>query len=225
MKSDFKPEELVSKGGRTYPVVGGRLRVAHEDNECLSIATELVEYQVLSHAAVKATVSSDKGLFSAYGCASVTKDERLADSLLELAETRAIARALRFSGYGVEFTGVEEIGSVEDSKSPYRAKPVPMSKEADFRNKEQGGSFAQNSSAPFAKEQGPALTKSTSATKQATFTPATRPQLHAIEKIATLNRWNPVECCRKILHSDVISLEALSKEQASEVIGRMKGAA
>jgi hypothetical protein len=42
--------------------------------------------------------------------ASASKDTRLIDSLLELAETRAIARALRFAGYGVEYTGIEEMG-------------------------------------------------------------------------------------------------------------------
>jgi hypothetical protein len=40
------------------------------------------------------------------------RDQRLADSLLELAETRSIARGLRFSGYGVEFTSAEEISHV-----------------------------------------------------------------------------------------------------------------
>jgi hypothetical protein len=33
----------------------------------------------------------------------------LANALVELAETRAIARALRFAGYGVEYTGFEEM--------------------------------------------------------------------------------------------------------------------
>jgi hypothetical protein len=34
----------------------------------------------------------------------------LSNAILELAETRAIARALRFAGYGVEYTGFEEVG-------------------------------------------------------------------------------------------------------------------
>jgi len=39
----------------------------------------------------------------------------LALSLLELAETRCIARALRFAGYGVEMTGAEEISHLLDN--------------------------------------------------------------------------------------------------------------
>jgi hypothetical protein len=41
----------------------------------------------------------------------------LADSLVELAETRAIARALRFGGIGVEYTGAEEVSHVVASES------------------------------------------------------------------------------------------------------------
>ncbi len=53
--------------------------------------------------------------------------------------------------------------------------------------------------------------------------PASRPQIHAIEKIATIKKWDPVECCRRILHSpDMTSLDQLNKDQASTVIGRMK---
>ena len=108
--SQFKPEELISKNGKKYPVVGGRLRVAHGENQALSITTDLIQFEPMSHATVKASVTTEKGVFSAYGAASASKDDRLVDSLLELAETRAIARALRFAGYGVEYTGVEEIG-------------------------------------------------------------------------------------------------------------------
>jgi hypothetical protein len=38
---------------------------------------------------------------------------------LELAETRAIARALRFAGYGVEYTGFEEMPG-DDEPAPQK---------------------------------------------------------------------------------------------------------
>ena len=41
--------------------------------------------------------------------ASVQRDEKIAPAILELAETRAIARALRFAGYGVEYCSAEEV--------------------------------------------------------------------------------------------------------------------
>ncbi len=198
--SPFKPEELISKNGKTYPVVGGRLRIAHEDNDNLSIITDLVQFEPMSHASVRATITTIKGTYSAYGVASVQKDERLVDSLLELAETRAIARALRFSGYGVEYTGVEEIPENQSQPFGQRSQEVPPSQKRESRQWPED--------------------------KTQEFVPATRPQIHAIEKIATLKRWNAVECCRRILHeSNISSIEELSKDQASEVIGRMKEAA
>lgn len=186
MNIEFKPEELITKKGKTYPVVGGRLRVAHEENGSMSIKTDLVQFEPMSHSAVKATVTTEKGDFSAYGAASASKDERLLDSLLELAETRAIARALRFAGYGVEFTGLEEIGDQ-----------------------------ASGSSAP-----------GTNAPKSGPTEPATTPQVHAIEKIANLKHWDPVECCRRILgEAELSDIHELTKQQAVQVIGRMKAAA
>lgn len=106
----FRDDELVTRKmrvngewqTRTFPVIGGRLRVAHEGNERLSIQTEIVR---LEHDLVvaKATVETEKGRYSGTGTASAQRDARLSDSLVELAETRAIARALRFGGFGVEY--------------------------------------------------------------------------------------------------------------------------
>jgi hypothetical protein len=130
MKIEFKAEELISKNGKSYPVVGGRLRIAHELNEKLSISTAMVSFESGVEAVVKAELQTEKGLFSAYGAASLAKDERLSESLLELAETRAIARALRFAGYGVEYTGSEEISSVEQASQPHQLKRKEIVKSA-----------------------------------------------------------------------------------------------
>ena len=46
-----------------YPKIGGRLRLAHEDNEQLSIASEIVKYDE-NIAVVKAVSTSMKGSFS-----------------------------------------------------------------------------------------------------------------------------------------------------------------
>lgn len=194
MKIEFRSEELISKGGRTYPVVGGRLRLAHEDNDLLSIDTTMVEFEALSHAVIKATLITEKGNFSAYGVATVSKDERLKESLLELAETRSIARALRFAGYGVEYTGIEEMGN--------EGKVVVQSGEFSKRNSAEGPSTEDE------------------------IDRVTKPQIHAIEKIAAVKRWDAVECCRRILGEPQIQdVQDLSKNQAIEVIGRMKSVA
>jgi hypothetical protein len=121
----FRDDELVTRRQKVngewvetmFPRVGGRLRLAHEGSGKLSIQTEVVQFGD-SLAIVKATVTTDKGSFCGFGTASSQRDERLADSLLELAETRSIARGLRFSGYGVEYTSAEEVSHVMPETEP-----------------------------------------------------------------------------------------------------------
>jgi hypothetical protein len=121
----FREEELFTRRTkvdgewltRTFPVVGGRLRLAHEGNEHLSIEAEIIKLEP-DVAVVKASVETEKGRYSGTAMASAQRDARLSDSLVELAETRAIARALRFGGFGVEYCGLEEVSHVADEVSP-----------------------------------------------------------------------------------------------------------
>lgn len=116
MLNTFRSDELVKVQGKTYPVVGGRLRLAHDENKALSIETNVVHYNEDS-TVVQATVKTEKGSFTGLGNASVKRDRVLSNAILELAETRAIARALRFAGYGVEYTGFEEVGDGKNLSS------------------------------------------------------------------------------------------------------------
>ena len=119
----FRVEEIVwmshfdKKSGEwiktAYPKVGGRLRLAHGDNGSLSINTEIIHYDD-KVAVVKALAATSKGQFTGLGMASVERDQRIAPAILELAETRAIARSLRFAGYGVEYCSAEEISHLEN---------------------------------------------------------------------------------------------------------------
>ena len=114
----FREDELVTRrmNGQTrvFPVVGGRLRLAHEENDNLSLATEMVQWDG-QYAVFRCSAETQKGRFVGYGTANAQRDTRLAESLIELAETRSIARALRFAGYGMEFTGLEEVMHVPDT--------------------------------------------------------------------------------------------------------------
>lgn len=114
MLNTFRNEELVKVQGKIYPVVGGRLRLAHDENKNLSIETVVVQYNEES-TVIQASIKTEKGTFTGLGNASVKRDRVLSNAILELAETRAIARALRFAGYGVEYTGFEEVG---EGKNP-----------------------------------------------------------------------------------------------------------
>lgn len=106
--SNFKDEELVKVQGKQYPIVGGRLRLAHESNNELSITTNIIDLTD-DRVVIQANIKTEKGSFSGLGNASTKRDRMLSNALIELAETRAIARALRFAGYGVEYTGFEEM--------------------------------------------------------------------------------------------------------------------
>ncbi|MFC1834300.1 hypothetical protein ACFL2Q_06140 [Thermodesulfobacteriota bacterium] len=114
----FREDELVTRRmngqNRVFPVVGGRLRLAHEGNDNLSLATEMVSWDG-QYAVFRCSAETQKGRFVGYGTANSQRDTRLAESLIELAETRSIARALRFAGYGMEFTGLEEVLHVPDT--------------------------------------------------------------------------------------------------------------
>jgi hypothetical protein len=107
---DKRTGEVVT---RPYPKVGGRLRLAHEENGNLSISTEIIRYEE-NVAVVRALATTKKGTFNGLGMASLERDQRIAPAILELAETRAIARSLRFAGYGVEYCSAEEVSHLEN---------------------------------------------------------------------------------------------------------------
>ena len=136
MLNTFRNEELVKVQGKTYPVVGGRLRLAHDENKSLSIETSVVQYSSET-TVVQAAIKTEKGTFTGLGNASVKRDRVLSNAILELAETRAIARALRFAGYGVEFTGFEEVG---EGKNQLAEEPNEQPEE---RKKSEGATKAQ----------------------------------------------------------------------------------
>ena len=96
-----------------HPKIAGRLRLAHEDNEQLSITSEVVNYDG-NIAVVKVVSTTAKGDFPGLGMSSIERDKTIAPAILELAETRAIARSLRFAGYGVEYCSAEEISHLEN---------------------------------------------------------------------------------------------------------------
>ncbi len=129
----FREDELVSRKvkvgnewqTRIFPIVGGRLRLAHEENQNLNLQTEMVSWDG-QYAIFKCSAVTSKGQFVGYGTANIQRDARLSESLVELAETRSVARALRFAGFGLEFTSAEEVSHVagtegEESKPPTKS--------------------------------------------------------------------------------------------------------
>ena len=81
-----------------------------------------------------------KGAIPGYGTANAQRDARLAESLIELAETRSIARALRFAGYGLEYTGAEEVSHVGNSE--------PERERTSYKDRESGPSGGNGDGKP-----------------------------------------------------------------------------
>ena len=133
----FREDELVTRNVkingdwqvRTFPIIGGRLRLAHQQNDILSLQTKLVSWDG-QYAVFRCTAVTAKGRFVGYGTANSQRDFEFSESLIELAETRSIARALRFAGFGLEFTGAEEVshvpsvGSEPEQTAGKEGKPV-----------------------------------------------------------------------------------------------------
>jgi len=83
-----------------FPKIGGRLRLAHEANEQLSISTEIIKYDE-NLAVVKAITTTMKGNFPGLGMASIERDRSIAPAILELAETSAGGRPANGSDPGL----------------------------------------------------------------------------------------------------------------------------
>lgn len=90
----FQEHELVSRKvkvgnewqTKVFPIIGGRSPILHENNDHFSIQTEIIPLD--NHfAVVKAAVENQKGKFHGTGTASIQRDAKLADSLVELTET------------------------------------------------------------------------------------------------------------------------------------------
>jgi hypothetical protein len=146
MNSNFKPEEIVKferynkklkKNVETsFPIVGGRLRLFHEDlakSDSSQVAGG-IDIEIIDrdreYALVKARVCIDGNAFTGIGMASKSRDSMIFPAIMEMAETRAIARALRFAGYGVEYTGAEEMQGVKNFDDSQRQDTRETSEEA-----------------------------------------------------------------------------------------------
>jgi hypothetical protein len=211
---------------RIFPVVGGRLRLAHEENQSLNLQTEMVNWDG-QFAIFKCCAVTSKGQFVGYGTANSQRDTKLAESLIELAETRAIARALRFAGYGMEYTGAEEVSHVaaaEPEREQNAGKtPAPLFPEGSGNGKvpSKGSNEAIDPGSNGAKPEEPAMPgrprpqnngpgKATTAQVRALFA-LTRKANYQDEDIQSLI--NPFNVSR---------FEDLPREAASELIGYLQ---
>jgi hypothetical protein len=186
---DKRTGEVVT---RPYPKVGGRLRLAHEENGNLSISTEIIRYED-NVVVVKAQATTSKGTFNGLGMASLERDQRIAPAILELAETRAIARALRFAGYGVEYCSAEEVSHLENGG--LIEQDVKPSEESEKTNE---GESHDSQDARL-----------------------TSKQLNYLKRLARDRRMTDKELRTKTMEAFKKQPEYLSKKEASELIDQL----
>ena len=181
-----------------YPTVGERLTLTH-NHALLSIETEIIEFKHCELAVCRAKITTPKGIYTASGVASVEKDADLRTSLLEIAETRAIARGLRFSGAYVDNVGKEELGK-KPASLHHTSLACPQSQSTDT-----------------------SLTHLPLTSPSIPSHPISDGQKRAIERLAQEHGWNVIEAVRRILcRRDLDTLTSLTSQQASTIIQRMR---
>ena len=218
----FREEELVTRRTkvdgewqtRTFPVVGGRLRLAHEGNKQLSIEAEIVKLEP-DVAVVKASVETEKGRYSGTATASAQRDARLSDSLVELAETRAIARALRFGGFGVEYCGAEEVSHVAEEVSPEQT----ASKQAEPVFPEDN---AQGDAESKPQHSGNGESKRETYPPNGGNGPATQAQVRALYALSKRTNLTEEAVNRILSAANVSAFEDLSIAEASRMIQHLQ---
>ncbi len=205
----FREDELVSRRvkvgnewqTKVFPIIGGRLRIIHETSGHLSIATEILKLEP-DFAVVRATLESEKGKFCGTGTASAQRDARLADSLVELAETRSIARALRFGGVGVEFTSAEEVSHVSNAE-PEREQTTNKGRAAVFP---EGNSEGKTEAKPAGNGNGR----------------ATQAQCRALYALTKRAQYTQEDIDGMLSSMGAATFQDLSREAASKLIGSLQ---
>jgi hypothetical protein len=218
----FREDELVSRKvkvgqewqTRVFPIIGGRLRILHENNDSLSIQTEIVRLSN-DFVVVKAVIESQRGKFNGTGTSSAQRDARLADSLVELAETRAIARALRFGGIGVEYAGAEEVSHVTpESEQTANKEPASVFPESNGNSKEESKASSDAIENP---------TKGNGSTpKSCGNGKATQAQVRALFALSKRANYHDDDIAQMLAPFDVSRFEDLPREAASKLIGSLQ---
>jgi hypothetical protein len=217
----FREDELVSRRvkvgdewqTKVFPIIGGRLRLAHEENETLSLQTELVNWDG-QYAVFKCCAVTGKGSFIGYGTANAQRDARLAESLIELAETRSVARSLRFAGFGLEYTGAEEVShvAVADSEKEQSVGKAPA---LVFPEDHSNGKVAAKAPSGAAADEGSKLKSGGNGT-------VTQAQVRALFALSRRANYHEADIGEMLARFEVSRFEELSRESASQLIGHLQ---
>jgi hypothetical protein len=231
----FREDEVVVRrtkingewGENRYVKIGGKLRVLHQENEQVSIMTEILRLDP-DYVVCRATVQTAKGTFTGIGVATLKMDSRIGDAIVSLSETRAVARACRHAGYAMDSCGAEELAFAE--MEPYREQT--SRKEPDERSRNDNGKGKLESKASHdAIDRTPA--SETRATESAPVKGESKPQgcgfglatqaqcrpLYALTKRA---QYTQEDIDGMLSSMGAASFQDLSREAASQLIGSLQ---
>lgn len=201
----MREEFFIQRQGKRFVLYAGLLEEAHERG-LRGIETELLQVPGAGNgevAIVKAVVRTEEGKFSGIGDASPENVSRnIAPHLIRMAETRAKARALR-DAINVGVTALEEMDGDDSGLQPVSA---PVAKTAEGEEIEDERPAASH----LPVEEGRA------------GLPATRKQLNYLEVLVSDVVEDGVAKFEEMVGKH---LAELSREEASEWIGRLSGRA
>ena len=213
----FREDELITKqlNGqvKVFPVVGARLRLAHEENQNLSLQTKLVSWNGQC-AVFKCRAITGKGQFVGYGTANSQRDADFAESLVEVAETRSIARALRFAGFGLEYCGAEEVSHVPSVRSEMEQTVGKESKTVFSENKGNGKADVQSGAAGKPESKPPRDGNGNGRSTQA--------QCRALYALTKKARYGGEDIANLLRPMNAPTFEDLSREDASRLISHLQ---
>lgn len=105
---------IIKLQGKDFILFEGLLHLAHQEG-LRKVKTQVLQIPSMQNdhlAVVQAEVETDKGFFTGLGDASPESvNKNVTPHLIRLAETRALARALRFA-INIGMTTVEELGDI-----------------------------------------------------------------------------------------------------------------
>jgi hypothetical protein len=201
----MREEFFIQRQGKRFVLYAGLLEEAHERG-LRGIETELLQVPGAGNgevAIVKAVVRTEEGKFSGIGDASPENVSRnIAPHLIRMAETRAKARALR-DAINVGVTALEEMDGDDSGLQPASA---PAGRDVE---REESG------------EERPAASH-TPAEEGRAGLPATRKQLNYLEVLVSDVVEDGIAKFEEMVGKP---LSELSREEASEWIGRLSGRA
>ncbi|MGO9571871.1 MAG: hypothetical protein ACLP5H_30470, partial [Desulfomonilaceae bacterium] len=161
-----------------------------------------------------------------YGTANNQRDERLAESLVELAETRSIARALRFAGYGMEYTGAEEVSHVPvtEQNSGKVAEPVFPGDNGHSKSEKPKPSGDGIDVAATGATRAPsgATVETGSKPQRGGIGQATQAQCRALYALTKRANYQGADIGEMLARFEVSRFEDLSRESASQLIGNLQ---